>query len=176
MLPLLLLLIGCSGQEEIQVSESPIPTVTATALPTPTEIIPSILPYIEQAYSLLDEIPQIIDNANEIEIAVLKSAVTTISKDELSIFAFSDWIPVDVPDEETREMHVSEEYVSNILYAVLIGGVENCFVISSDCKTIWAETISYNHGYERWLEYQIPESMAQALKTFYNEKFPEYAE
>ena len=127
--------------------------------------------YIETARDFLKEIPPIIDQYNNgFTIGYYKQYGTVpITKDQLKLFDFENWIPVDEPNEAIREEKISDinDIVSEGIYVLVICDEINYLLLSNDCKTAWMETIVQNKGYPRSLEYQVPDETAKNIKALY---------
>jgi len=141
-------------------STTPVPTVT----PAPR--------YIDTAIAFLKEIQPIVDQSNDIMIGLYKQYPGTfpITKEQLKVFDFESWKPVDEPDENKRAEKVTADIntvVAERIYVLVIGDDTNDLLLSNDCKTAWTVTISMNHGYPGYLQYQIPDETAKNIKALY---------
>gem|GEM_PF-2427622 len=148
------------------------PTLKTPATPVPT--VTPALNYVDTAKDFLKEIPPIVDQADEILIGPYKQYPGTfpITKEQLKTFDFENWIPVDEPDESKRAEKVSTDIntmLSEGIYVLVIGDDSNYLLLSNDCKTAWTLTISMNHGYPGYLEYQIPDEIAKNIKALYDQ-------
>ena len=142
--------------DPVSLETAPIPTVT----PAPR--------YIDTANDFLKEIPTIVDEYDNFELGLYKLNVSPITKEQVNLFAFESWIPVDEPDENIRAEKVSVDIntiVEDGIYVLVIGDSSNYLLLSNDCKMAWTITISMNRGYPGYLQYQIPDATAKYIKA-----------
>ncbi|MDR1538681.1 MAG: hypothetical protein LBU32_11940 [Clostridiales bacterium] len=130
------------------------------------------LRYIEYAYKFLDEIPQLIEQAegDGFSLAALKEYGFPIAKDQLAPFNFSSWSPVDEPGDEARLVNFSDGANAHFsagrrMYSLSIGDSVH-IVLSGDAGVSW---VNYAPDYPRRMEYRIPAETAEKIKRMCDE-------
>jgi len=165
-------ILGDSEEDAFTLTPPPTPNaiLTNTPIPTVTPVAISEVSYLENAYTLLNEIPSIVEQYNEFVLAKYKQYSVPITKEQVKSFDFINWIPVDEPDENIRSARMfSDIDAVTGKYALSIGDTSNCIIFSSDCEAAWLNTIALNRGYEDAIEYKIPAETVKLIKPMCEE-------
>ena len=129
------------------------------------------LAYIEQAESFLKEIPFIIEENDILSIGLFGKKSELITKEQLDLFWFMGWMPIDEPDESIREDRINVVRNSKNACVISIGDKEISlsFIMNNDCTSVWVEDVSLNLSYPQFMEYQIPHLIAREIRWLRNE-------
>ena len=139
----------------------PIKTPAVTETPTPTPA----LSYLDAATAFLKVIPHIFEQSDDIIMGIYKVSAYPITNEQAAVFDFESWIPVNEPDQVTRYTPVGNLINTGTLHYLGTRDGTNGILFTADCLTAWTETISPNHGYPEFMEYQIPPATAKNIET-----------